>query len=96
MRVTALYDIHCNLPAREAVLHELEELAVDQVAVGGDVLCGPMQVECLNRLRALPFPLHFIMGDADREVIAARQRKSELTGVRAGARTAPIPNTRSG
>lgn len=72
MRVAALYDIHGNLPALEAVLDEVRRKPMDQVVVGGDVLFGPMQVECLDRLRALPCPVRFIMGNSDREVIAAR------------------------
>jgi len=73
MQVAALYDIHGNLPALESVLDELEAIAVDQIVVGGDVLGGPMQVECIERLRALPFPVQYLMGNSDREVIAARQ-----------------------
>lgn len=72
MRVAALYDIHGNLPALEAVLNELAGAAVDQVVVGGDVLSGPLQVECLDRLRALLVPVQYISGNSDREVIAAR------------------------
>jgi putative phosphoesterase len=72
MHVAALYDIHGNLPALEAVLEELERLMADQIVVGGDVLNGPMQGECIERLRALSLPVHFIMGNSDREVLAAR------------------------
>jgi Icc-related predicted phosphoesterase len=50
MRVVAIYDIHGNLPALESVLKELQSLAVDQIVVGGDVLSGPMQVECIEQL----------------------------------------------
>jgi len=41
MRVAALYDIHGNLPALEAVLDEVSREGVDRVVVGGDVL-GPV------------------------------------------------------
>jgi predicted phosphodiesterase len=70
MRVAAFYDIHGNLPALEAVLEEMRHEQVEQVVVGGDVLSGPMQVECLDRLRALPIPVHYINGNTDREVLA--------------------------
>jgi predicted phosphodiesterase len=40
MRVAALYDIHGNLPALEAVLAEVEREGVDAVVSGGDVLWG--------------------------------------------------------
>jgi len=35
-RVAALYDIHGNLPALEAVLAEVDSLGVDAVVIGGD------------------------------------------------------------
>lgn len=41
MRVAALYDVHGNLPALEAVLAEVEEAGVDAIVFGGDVLHGP-------------------------------------------------------
>jgi Icc-related predicted phosphoesterase len=54
MRVAALYDIHGNLPALESMLEELQHFTVDRIIVGGDVLSGPMQVECIERLRVCP------------------------------------------
>jgi Icc-related predicted phosphoesterase len=36
MRVAAIYDIHANLPALEAVLQDIRQAEVDQVVVGGD------------------------------------------------------------
>lgn len=72
MRVAALYDIHGNQPALESVLEEVQRATVDQIIVGGDVLSGPMQVECIERLQALSTPVHYLMGNTDREVIAAR------------------------
>jgi predicted phosphodiesterase len=72
MRVAALYDIHGNLPALESVLEELQHFTVDRIIVGGDVLSGPMQVECIERLRVLSVPVNYLMGNSDREVIAAR------------------------
>ncbi len=42
MRVAAIYDIHGNLPALEAVLQEIRQAEIDHVVVGGDVLPGPM------------------------------------------------------
>jgi predicted phosphodiesterase len=72
MRVAALYDIHGNLPALESVLDEIKCSKVDQIVIGGDVLSGPMQAECLERLRALPVPVHYLAGNSDREVIGTR------------------------
>jgi len=72
MRVAALYDIHGNLPALEAVLREVRQTNVDQVVVGGDVFPGPMCVEVLKRLRDLDVPVQFIQGNGEREVLALR------------------------
>jgi predicted phosphodiesterase len=69
-RVAAIYDIHGNLPALEAVLLEVRAAGVDEIVVGGDVVPGPMPRESLARLLDLNLPLHFIQGNGDREVIA--------------------------
>ena len=68
MRVAALYDIHGNFPALEAVLLEIRDAKVDQVIVGGDVLPGPMPRETLASLLALDIPVQFIRGNGDRVV----------------------------
>ena len=68
-RVAALYDIHGNLPALEAVLDEVRRERVDRVVVGGDVL-GPMQDGTLGRLSALDIPVDCIHGNAERVVLA--------------------------
>jgi putative phosphoesterase len=70
MRVAALYDIHGNLPALEAVLEDVRAAGVDEIIVGGDVVLGPMPNETLARLLALEVPVRFIEGNCDREVIA--------------------------
>jgi putative phosphoesterase len=70
MRIAALYDIHGNLPALEAVLREIDGMNVDQVVVGGDVVPGPMPRECLGLLRELAIPLHFIRGNCEVAVLA--------------------------
>ena len=70
MRVAAIYDIHANLPALEAVLEDVRRAEVDQVVVGGDVLPGPMPCETIACLRGLDVPVQFIHGNGDREVLA--------------------------
>ena len=35
IRVAAIYDIHDNLPALEAVLQDIRKAGVDQIVVGG-------------------------------------------------------------
>lgn len=80
MRVAALYDIHGNLPALEAVLHEVRRAAVDQIVVGGDVLPGPMPRQCLESLLDLDLPVRFIRGNGDR-VVLGQMRGHEPTEV---------------
>ncbi|HEY7214852.1 MAG TPA: metallophosphoesterase family protein [Thermoanaerobaculia bacterium] len=72
MRLAAIYDIHGNLPALEAVLAEIRQAAVDHVVVGGDVLPGPMPQECFERLRGLDVPVRFIHGNCEVAVLAER------------------------
>jgi len=69
MTVAALYDIHGNLPALEAVLQEVRRAGVDRIVVGGDVFPGPMALEALAMLRALETPVQFIVGNGDRVVL---------------------------
>jgi predicted phosphodiesterase len=80
MRLAALYDIHGNLPALEAVLEEVQALDVDRVIVGGDVWPGPMANECLERLQRLRIPLSYVRGNGERETLAAADGL-ELTAV---------------
>ena len=74
MRVAALYDVHGNLPALEAVLAEVETENVDAVVVGGDVLWGPFQSECLSALRS--HNARFVAGNCEREVPTASDESS--------------------
>ncbi len=68
MRVAALYDIHGNLPALEAVLSDLESVTPDVVVVGGDAVLGPFPRETLETLLALDERARFIRGNTDREL----------------------------
>ena len=69
MQVAALYDIHGNLPALEAVLAEIRAAQVDAIVIGGDVLPGPMPCETLELLAALPIPTHYIYGNGEVAVL---------------------------
>jgi predicted phosphodiesterase len=68
MRVAALYDVHGNLPALEAVLTEVEASEADAVVVGGDIAIGPMPRATLERLLALGERALFLRGNGDREI----------------------------
>ena len=78
MRVAALYDIHGNLPALEAVLSELGAAKPDSIIIGGDVVPGPMPREVLARLRQLDIPTHFIRGNAELAVLDEAAGKPAL------------------
>ena len=69
MRIAALYDIHANLPALEAVLQEIGDVGVDLIVVGGDVVPGPMPRETIAALLALPGAVRFIQGNGERDVL---------------------------
>ena len=69
MRVAAVYDIHGNLPALEAVLKDVKHQAVDCVVVGGDVIAGPLPNETLQLLQSITLPTHFIRGNAESELL---------------------------
>jgi predicted phosphodiesterase len=69
MLVAAIYDIHANLPALEAVLEEIRQVGADHVVVGGDVLPGPMPRETLTQLLDLTIPVQFIYGNGEIAVL---------------------------
>ena len=70
MPVAALYDIHGNLPALEAVLEDVARAGADRVVVGGDIVPGAMPRETLVRLLELDLPLQFIVGNGELAVLA--------------------------
>jgi putative phosphoesterase len=67
MRILALYDIHGNVEALDAVLADPRAAQPDAVVVGGDVVPGRFAEEALDRLRALPVPVHWVRGNGERE-----------------------------
>jgi len=78
VRVAALYDIHGNAPALEAVLDDVRRARVARIVVGGDVLPGPMPREALDALARVGVPIDYIMGNGDREVLAHRRGTGSL------------------
>jgi len=70
MPVAALYDIHGNLPALEAVLKDVVRAGADRIVVGGDVVPGPMPRETLVRLLELDLTIQFIVGNGELAVLA--------------------------
>jgi hypothetical protein len=66
VRVAALYDIHGNLPALDAVLADVPNDAT--ILLGGDYVYGPFPEETLKRLRALGERAVWLRGNCDREL----------------------------
>jgi len=66
VRVAALYDVHGNLPALEAVLADVPGDAT--IVLGGDLVYGPFPAETLELLRALGDRALWLRGNADREL----------------------------
>ena len=87
MRVAALYDIHGNLPALEAVLEEVEREAVDLIVVGGDIVYGAFPAETLAIVVELGERAALVRGNADREVVevARGERPPSSSPLRADA-----------
>jgi predicted phosphodiesterase len=69
MRVAAIYDIHGNLHALEAVLEDIRHASVDRMVVGGDIVPGPMPCETLDCLSDLDIPVQFIQGNGEVAVL---------------------------
>src|SRR5215218_4504685 len=69
MNVLALYDIHGNLDALEAVLADPRAAAADVVLVGGDAVPGAFARATLDRLATLD--ARWIRGNGEREVAEA-------------------------
>jgi predicted phosphodiesterase len=67
VNVLALYDIHGNIDALEAVL--ADAAAPDAVVIGGDAVPGPFAQATLDRLASLD--AHWIRGNGEREVAEA-------------------------
>jgi predicted phosphodiesterase len=70
MKIAALYDVHGNLPALEAVLEDVRREAFDEIVIGGDVFPGPLCNEALATLLDLELPVRFLLGNGDRETLA--------------------------
>jgi putative phosphoesterase len=68
--VAAIYDIHGNLPALEAVLEEIRIAAAELIVVGGDIVPGPMPRETLECLLELDIPVRFIQGNCEIDALA--------------------------
>jgi len=79
VRVAALYDVHGNLAALEAVLVEVERERPDAILFGGDIASGPFPRETIELVRSLDDAV-FVLGNAD--VLASPALNSEFDAAR--------------
>jgi predicted phosphodiesterase len=74
VRILALYDIHGNPDALDAVLADPRAADPDVVVIGGDVVPGAFARTTLQRLDGMSAdgrPLRWVRGNGEREVAAA-------------------------
>jgi putative phosphoesterase len=99
--IAALYDIHGNLPALEAVLDDIRKTEVERLVIGGDVFPGPMARETLDLLLSLDLPVDFISGNGDRDTLALKRGEAiavpemYLDAMRWGAEQLPAEHERA-
>jgi len=97
VRVAALFDVHGNLPALEAVLAEPDVAGAGLVLCGGDTVPGPFPRESLEALLALGERLVMVHGNGEREVVAGGTDEARWCAERLGAehlaRLASLPTT---
>ena len=83
MRILALYDIHGNPDALDAVLTDPRAADPDAVVIGGDVVPGAFAGATLDRLdalgRELGVTMHWVRGNGEREVAAAARDGGQPT-----------------
>ena len=73
MRVAALYDVHGNVHALEAVLAEID---VERIVFGGDLASGPFPRETIELAQSLPNAV-FVRGNADELATPAMDEAAE-------------------
>ncbi len=71
-RMAALYDIHGNLPALDAVLEDVQRAEVQLIVVGGDIFPGPLAAESLDRLLGCGISIVKVRGNGERAVLECR------------------------
>jgi predicted phosphodiesterase len=84
VNVLALYDIHGNLDALEAVLRDPGASEAEAIVIGGDAVPGPFSAECLVLLQGHELPVHWVRGNGEREVAEAASRGTVAETVPAG------------
>jgi predicted phosphodiesterase len=76
VRILALYDIHGNIDALEAVLADPRAAQPDAVVIGGDAVPGPFARATLERLDLIAPAPRWVRGNGEREVAEAARAAS--------------------
>lgn len=71
MKILALYDIHGNIDALDAVLADPRAADPGEIVVGGDAVPGPDAAATLARLQGLGASVRWVRGNGEREVAQA-------------------------
>ena len=99
MNILALYDIHGNADALDAVLADPRAAGADAVGVGGDAAPGAFAARTLDRLEALTVPVHWVRGNGEREaaeaVGAPRPAPDDVVAVTAALTAAELGDDRA-
>jgi predicted phosphodiesterase len=69
-RVAVLADVHCVLPAFEAVLAEPDVRSADVIVLAGDLAVGPQPVETFDLVSSLGERVVWVRGNCERETLA--------------------------
>jgi putative phosphoesterase len=75
VKILALYDIHGNPDALEAVLTDPRATDPDVVVIGGDAVPGPEASATLDRLQTIGSRIQWVRGNGEREVADAIGRE---------------------
>ena len=99
VKILALYDIHGNADALDAVLADPRAGGADAVVVGGDAVPGAFAARTLDRLEALTVPVHWVRGNGEREaaeaVGAPAPAPDDVVAVTAGLTAAELGDDRA-
>lgn len=68
-RVAVLADVHCVLPALQAVLDEEDVRSADRIVLAGDVTVGPQPEQTIDRLRELGDRAVWVSGNCERVTV---------------------------
>lgn len=77
-RVAVLADVHCVLPALDAVLAEPDVRTADRVVLAGDLAVGPLPEATVDRVTALGERLVWVSGNCERVTVELAHGTREI------------------